>query len=168
MRNPKYVCDVAGLGAARPCVVYSFGSWDEISFEVGLDTLAPQCEVHVFDPHKIPPTSSQQRYNFTAHNYGIGVKDTNNMRTLRTIMQDLGHIHIDIFKIDIEGGETSILPWLQDEGLLHSIHQIQIEFHSVQGLRNGMALLSEHAFAMTYARREDRCPSCTEVAFEYS
>ena len=36
-RNPKFVCDVAKLpnDPHQPCVVYSFGSWDEISFEVG-------------------------------------------------------------------------------------------------------------------------------------
>lgn len=37
-RNPKFVCDVAKVPSDvhQPCVVYSFGSWDEISFEVGL------------------------------------------------------------------------------------------------------------------------------------
>ena len=35
-RNPKFLCDVAKIPDSphQPCVVYSFGSWDEISFEV--------------------------------------------------------------------------------------------------------------------------------------
>ena len=35
-RNPKFICDVAKLplDEHKPCVIYSFGSWDEISFEV--------------------------------------------------------------------------------------------------------------------------------------
>jgi hypothetical protein len=35
-RNPKFICDAAGLANTPhpPCVVYSFGSFDEISFEV--------------------------------------------------------------------------------------------------------------------------------------
>jgi len=39
-RNPKFLCNVHQLAtvssksAAPPCVVYSFGSWDDISFEV--------------------------------------------------------------------------------------------------------------------------------------
>lgn len=35
-RNPKFLCDVTKIPDSphQPCVVYSFGSWDEISFEV--------------------------------------------------------------------------------------------------------------------------------------
>ena len=82
MRNPKFICNVAGLGSRRPCIVYSFGSWNEISFEVGLETLAQQCEVHVFDPGKLPDQESQNRYNFTAHHYGVGARDTATQKTV--------------------------------------------------------------------------------------
>lgn len=35
-RNPKFLCDIDKITESedQPCVVYSFGSWDEISFEV--------------------------------------------------------------------------------------------------------------------------------------
>lgn len=40
-RNPKFLCDVAKLpdDSHQPCLIYSFGSWDEISFEVRFSSL---------------------------------------------------------------------------------------------------------------------------------
>jgi hypothetical protein len=168
MRNPKYVCGVSNLGKllSRPCIVYSFGSWDEISFEVGLHAYAPHCEVHVFDPVKIPDKISQTRYNFTSHHYGVRAQDGSGGKTVKSIMESLGHDHIDIFKIDIEGGELEILPYMERSGLFQVIDQIAPEFHSVLGLDSMMKLLARNGFKMTYARREDRCIVCTEVAMQ--
>ncbi|MBS1589418.1 MAG: FkbM family methyltransferase [Bacteroidetes bacterium] len=49
------------------------------------------------------------------------------MKSLKTIMQELGHTHIDVLKIDIEGSEYDVIDNILDEKL--SVTQILIEFH---------------------------------------
>ncbi len=85
---------------------------------------------------------------------------------MKGIMESLGHYLVDIFKIKIEVGELEILPYLERQGLFQMIDQIAPEFHSVQGLDSMMKLLARNGFKMTYARREDRCKACTEVAMQ--
>ena len=52
--GPKWTCGLPEIQAAkRPeterCVVYSFGSRVEVTFEVRVLKLAPSCEIHIFD-----------------------------------------------------------------------------------------------------------------------
>jgi hypothetical protein len=103
--EPKYVCGVRRLGSRRPCVVYSFGSHDEIMFEIGIKGLAPQCEVHTFDHIKLPEQESVRQFNFSVHRWALGTgspADTANVRAIDVIMQALNHSHVDILKVDIE------------------------------------------------------------------
>ena len=86
--EPKYVCDVHQLGKDKPCVVYSFGSYNEIMFEVGIKALAPQC--------------------------------------------------------------------------------VQFEFHRVDMLKRFTASLVGRGFRLIHARVNDRCGTCTEVAFQFN
>ena len=165
-RNPKFVCGASRLGSVtQPCIVYSFGSYDEISFEVGLHEAAPHCEVHVFDIDQVPDIESQRRYNFSSHPFGIDVVRTSTSQVLSDIMRDLGHSHVTVLKLDIEGTEERILPSLRRAGFSsYGIDQLLVEFHSIRGLDRGMKLLSPY-FQMVFGRKEDRCKSCTEVAF---
>lgn len=169
MRNPKYTC--VGLVPAKTCVVYSIGSFDEISFEVGLheDPALAHCEVHVFDGgtwRALPDRASAARYNFTTHRLRIGATDSGTDRTLQTIMACLGHRYIDILKIDIEGAEAAVLPQVARSGLLDRIGQLLVEFHDVgDGMRSLLGMLTREAgFEMAYARREARYAQGTEVS----
>jgi hypothetical protein len=49
------------------------------------------------------------------------------VKRLSTIMNDLGHSHIDLLKMDIEGAEYDVI----DDFLDHEIHvsQLLVEFH---------------------------------------
>lgn len=133
----KWVCDPIDTLASRggKCLVYSFGSNGEFSFEYGLDDrLQGKCEIHTFDPFVLEPgvapnTSSNlftqaelKRRNIWVHPLGLAGTDYdtpplakwNNrvakMRSLPSIAQTLNHTNrlIDILKIDIDGGEFSI------------------------------------------------------------
>ena len=159
------MCGAPSLGSStRPCVVYSFGSYDDISFEVGLREAAPHCEIHVFDIDQVPSSEAQRTYNFTSHRIGLGVRNTSEKSTLESIMKNLRHSYTTVLKLDIERAEESILPQLHAVGYYDSsVDQLLVEFHSLKGLKKGLRLLEEH-FQLVYARKEDRCPTCTEVA----
>jgi hypothetical protein len=164
-RNPKMICNVERL--MPPCVVYSLGSYDEISFEVGLFDRGVGCDVHVFDSSKVPPIESQRRYNFTSHLVKISnVDDSNgNVKTVATIMKELGHTFIDVLKIDIEGFEGVVLPHMAHAGTLSKVAIIAPEFHNRDLMVAGFELLTRKGFKPAYHRREDRCASCTESMF---
>ncbi len=49
------------------------------------------------------------------------------VRRLSTLMRDLGHDHVDVLKMDIEGAEYDVLDDLLDQRL--QVRQILVEFH---------------------------------------
>jgi len=49
------------------------------------------------------------------------------MHTLSDITKKLGHSHIDILKMDIEGAEYNVLPSILESGIM--VKQILVEFH---------------------------------------
>lgn len=64
----------------------------------------------------------------TAHeNVDVTNKVSVEMKTLESIMQNLGHDHIDVLKMDIEGSEYDVIENILDSNL--TITQILIEFH---------------------------------------
>ena len=62
--------------------------------------------------------------------------------------------HINVLKIDVEGGERGCLPAMQLEGTLDHIDQISIEFHSVELMQQGLDILEQGGFRIVYARRK--------------
>ena len=131
----KWVCDAGMLGKTRPCLVYSFGSNGDYSFELGLGKRTDgKCEVHVFDPFNTEPISATRRElnstkeklageNIHVHNFGIASHDyttppltkwkglTAEFKSLQSIASSLNHAGrtIDVLKIDIDGGEYGLL-----------------------------------------------------------
>ena len=69
---------------------------------------------------------------------------------LTTAMTRLGHTHIDVLKMDIEGGEYSVLTDLVREHV--SVQQLCVEFHhrlssvGVEKTRSALSLLVENGF----------------------
>lgn len=131
----KWVCDVGMLGKTRPCLVYSFGSNGDYSFELGLaKRTSGKCEIHVFDPFNTEEAGATSREinstkdklageNIRVHNFGIASHDyttppltkwkglTAEFKSLQSIATSLNHAGrpIDVLKIDIDGGEYGLL-----------------------------------------------------------
>jgi len=143
----KYVCN-GDLLARRPCVVYSFGGSDDLSFELEMNA-SFGCTTRTFDPtpglaERMQP---QLKPGMTYHAVGLGPTTldpsasdpyalrmgevTVRTRSLSSIAGELGDSHVDLLKIDIEGGEWSALPQLlNDPGFERlGVQQMQIEFH---------------------------------------
>jgi FkbM family methyltransferase len=136
-------------------VVYSFGIGTDISFDNGLIELAG-CNIHAFDPtpRSIAWISQQDAdENLIFHGFGLAEKDGSiafqqpgqashvsysraigakgaqplPVKRLGTIMRELGHDHVDLLKLDIEGFEYAVI----EDMLANEIHPgcIAVEFH---------------------------------------
>ncbi len=146
----KWLCDPQSL--PRPSIVYSFGVGRNISFDMDMARLFGS-EVYLFDP------SPEVVANFSdfqsgqscgrGHLYyqptGLGPvsKDERNqwrlvidgkqcpVKSLAEIALSLHHDHVDILKIDIEGGEfAALLQELSSQTLLSlDVGQLLVEFH---------------------------------------
>jgi hypothetical protein len=114
----KFTCGLRRI--ASPCVVYSMGSCGNMAFEKGLLRTNPGCEIHIFDKDEygvddwFPDPADRKKVHF--HRVFIGDHDSDTttntansahppVRKLSTIMKKHHHTHIDVLKMDIEGGE---------------------------------------------------------------
>ncbi|EKX38681.1 hypothetical protein GUITHDRAFT_154654 [Guillardia theta CCMP2712] len=124
----KWTCRLHTL--RPPCVIYSFGTWDDVAFELGVEKVG--CLLHAFEIDPEPIKRIQHifdaRPNWKIHNVGIGAADDagGKIKTMRTIMRELGHSRVDFVKMDIEGKEYEVVESLK--GL--NIQEIVIELHN--------------------------------------
>ena len=146
----KWVSDPQTLPPGA--VVYSFGVCDDISFDAQMAGRFG-CEVHLFDP--APGVNS----NFVGFAQGsacgtgrlfyhdLGIGPTSNdpktcwdltldgkkceVKDLATIARTLGHVRVDILKLDIEGGEFVALTPALSQGVFETlgIRQLLVEVH---------------------------------------
>lgn len=138
----KWVCAVDTLLHRPGCVVYSFGSNGETSFEETILERTP-CQVFTFDPTlneaKLAKVMAVPRLNFSAT--GLATVDgeasfagaRRPVRTLRTIMKELGHDWIDVLKVDIETHEWRIFNDFSDDPRGIPATQLLTEFHFNMG-----------------------------------
>jgi FkbM family methyltransferase len=148
----KWLCNPDQI--TKGTVVYGFGIAEDYSFDQDMAELFG-AEVHMFDPgpdvartfadfkqprkfgegtvtyHPIGlgPTSDDPAF---AHDLVIGNKRCE-VKSLGDLAKSLGHSHVDILKIDIEGGEYTALRQMLASGTLHrlGVRQLLIEFHFV-------------------------------------
>jgi len=188
----KWLCEPERLPTST--VVYSFGVGDETSFDHEMAAVFG-AEVHMFDPS---PSVTRRFESYQAgkaqgpgrvffHALGLGpvssVKGSEWTLTIEgkpcaaksftDIAKSLGHTHVDILKIDIEGGEFAAMQQMLAEKSLAAlqVQQILIEFHLwsdeafdqfvqiVQGLKDQGYLLFRKELNPTDASR------CAEFAF---
>ncbi|XP_043203126.1 methyltransferase-like protein 24 [Amphibalanus amphitrite] len=127
----KFIC--LDEPPALPCLVYSFGSRDEWSFERDVKRQLG-CEVHTFDPSLSDSRTPKETHGAVFHSIGLGGSTRVNARgwklaTLRDLRAQLGHLTslIAYLKVDIEGGEWE---WLETEAEeLQDVLQIGMEVH---------------------------------------
>ena len=82
---------------------------------------------------------------------------------LRTIMQKLGHAHLDVLKMDIEGSEFEAVPDMIRSGI--SVDQLLVEIHyhfPSRSFRQGLALIHQlKAYGM-------KCIYVSDRGFEFA
>eukprot|EP00123_Amoebidium_parasiticum_P006735 comp17626_c0_seq1/m.17336 comp17626_c0_seq1/g.17336 ORF comp17626_c0_seq1/g.17336 comp17626_c0_seq1/m.17336 type:complete len:367 (-) comp17626_c0_seq1:472-1572(-) len=127
----KWICNPHRI--KRPAIVYSLGSNNDFSFELAMHQhFAKQVELHTFDfgyPVGKPGFVNYHQYFISADDRNATLRNRVPHKTIKTIMQELGHEHIDIFKIDIEGSEMEVLLPLLERGMFPPVDQMQIELH---------------------------------------
>jgi FkbM family methyltransferase len=149
----KWLCNPTEL--KRPCLVYGVGVGDDISFDREMASRFG-CEVHLFDPtpsvvKRFGDLKQGQRLgegSICFHPWGLGpvsgdpakARELNiegsacEVKTLDEIATALGHTKIDVLKIDIEGGELTVLPDMLKRSLFAKLQiaQLLVEFHAFE------------------------------------
>jgi hypothetical protein len=130
-------------GGGRDRIVYSFGVRDDWSFDqaaaaVGLLVFSFDPSV---DPAAAPPNEPRIAFRpwalaATDHDPPVGSPAHSadpalwTRRTLPSIMDALGHTHVDVLKADIEWGEWEVLPTLAQTVLRDGrVGQLLLEIH---------------------------------------
>eukprot|EP00440_Ansanella_granifera_P046697 gb/GFBE01050570.1/.p1 GENE.gb/GFBE01050570.1/~~gb/GFBE01050570.1/.p1 ORF type:complete len:421 (+),score=66.83 gb/GFBE01050570.1/:1-1263(+) len=135
-----------------PCVVYSFGCDGEYSFERSIAAIhGANCEIHIFDPLEpgVPIEDALADLDVKAFFHQTSLLDfdgqallkpwnhmgevSSETKTLTTIMEELGHSHIDVLKIDIEGHEHRVFSHLAEVGWPSMPGQVYLEVHKAPG-----------------------------------
>jgi len=143
----KWLCNMRSIIEKRkpnPCIVYSFGVSDDMTFEVEFNRQFG-CHTFSFDPgstikelHK-----NDLRENMSLYQVGLaplwqflyGPNGATPMKgateTFFGILDQLEHTYIDFLKIDVEGNEYSALPDVISSERFQSLNvsQILIEVH---------------------------------------
>jgi len=168
----KWVCGPRRLPREN-CVVYSIGSNGVDDFEQSMYDVAPQCEMHTFDPGDFANAINVNRKVTTYHQKFLmpTAKPEKNMTTLTDVMHELGHNHIDVFKVDIEGGEFGVFPALfSDRPGGVGIGQLQLELHghptlSLKKMRIFFRMMFDMGFELFHIEINLVSPYATELAF---
>ncbi|KAG8877436.1 hypothetical protein FRB97_003397 [Tulasnella sp. 331] len=133
----KWVCGLDRIAEKEDCVVYSFGSSWESSFEAGLLRRTKHCKVYGYhyDSKKFGPEVrwiDRLGWRTKFQRYGLSWTDEDaDFRTLPTLMFDNGHDFVDLVVIDIEGWEFPALTAVLQSyaGLTLPFGQLQVEIH---------------------------------------
>jgi FkbM family methyltransferase len=128
-----------------------FGEWAQvISRRTG-------ARVHVFEPvdrfHRVIVGNLAEHPNVSCWPYGLGARDETirlalegpgsarvrgttdvasvegELRDVSSVLDELGIDHVDLCKINIEGGEYDLLERVIQTGWLPKIRQLQVQFH---------------------------------------
>jgi len=156
----KTVC-LDALPPGRPCLVYSFGIRDDISFETEMVKFG--CEVHAFDP-TVRLNTTGLPAGLHVHYLGVDGRSWTYQQpdgrqfelvTLDALVERLGHRgrRVDYLKLDAEGSEWATLrQQLRGSGqLLRRLPQFTVELH----LLFPRGMLSEAAKKETQLSVED-------------
>lgn len=162
----KYMCSPAALPDDN-CVVYSFGSAGKFDFEEHVLEMKPSCEVHTFDPTSTPANIKNAKIQF--HRYGLSssnaVRNIGPVKTLATIMRDLGHTCVDVLKVDVEHSEwPAVAEWASSRPCFR---QLLVEVHGPtrEKMTAFMGVLESLDMRMISRDANILCASCMEYSF---
>lgn len=169
----KWLCGVRRLKS--PCVIYSLGSGGDSSFEESMLSLTP-CDVHTFDC-TIGLNTSHPRHFY--HKTCIGVPPPGHslaafFKSYREVTEQLGHRHVDVLKVDIEGYEYQLFENWSEAELLPL--QVSVELHfqcstvpasPVRGIPE-MMLFFAHMSNLGYATVNREPNSGASCCYEYT
>ncbi|XP_033736135.1 uncharacterized protein LOC117324398 isoform X1 [Pecten maximus] len=143
------VCFAPPFGLRKPCIVYSFGIYDDWNFDDAVSKIY-KCNVFSFDPSISKPDHNRSSL-IKFQKIGIGTKNEVNrkgwtLKSLGSILRDNNHEKtvIDYLKFDIEFNEWAVLVALQEEGALWNVKQIGFEIHTRELFRQ-----KEHPYRKT-------------------
>jgi hypothetical protein len=124
----KWVCDLFRLQNHSDCLVYSAGSHGDFSFESHMKRSLPNCEVHTFDSKLY--TCPKDVCVFHQITLGNGTFPRGS-KSWPMMVKELGHQNrlVDVFKIDIEGGEYGFFPSVFNISKTPCPRQILVEVH---------------------------------------
>ncbi|CAB9515027.1 methyltransferase like 24 [Seminavis robusta] len=136
-----WICDAQTTIPEKDCVIYSFGIRDNFSFDHFFANKG--CQVHGFDPSPAG-LQSQKEYEKVQrahyHSYGLGVVDKDygpgkvpfrwpgldylqefntlpwKLKSLPTIMKEIGNSKLTILKVDVEGAEWDSMKHIAKAG----------------------------------------------------
>jgi FkbM family methyltransferase len=145
--NPTSIVYSFGIGkditfdrkcmAIHDCHVYGFDPTPKAIAYV--KSLAPIAKFHFFDHAVSPDVTKHIEFFLPAHPKGVSgslehssaIDEGNSIRVLAKsfsdIANELGHKHIDVVKIDIEGSEYELIDTILKSGI--GVDQLLIEFH---------------------------------------
>lgn len=192
--NPGDQAWTIAAGTLQPgAIVYSLGLADNVEFDLNLIRDFGS-EVHGFDPtpasvewiqsQKLPPefhhhavavAGHDGTLNFSLPDPGMGSCASAHLaanagtvtvpcKRISTLMSELGHDHIDLLKMDIEGTEYEVIAEILSNKI--QINQILVEFHHrfpVIGMEmtlNAVAALRGAGYQLFHVS-----PWCEEYAF---
>jgi FkbM family methyltransferase len=187
----KWLSDPTSLKSGS--VVYSFGVGSDISFDVQMAGLFG-CEVHMFDPGpsveksfaNYHPGQAIGKGNFWYHAVGLGPTsakpdEADNLiiegrkcpvKRLSEFAAELGHTHVDVLKIDIEGGEMpALLEMISSQTLEKlAVKQLCVEFHlwdeaQYRDFVHIIGLLRERGYLIFRKEFNPQNMRCAEFAF---
>jgi len=126
--------------SARKCLVYGLGIAGWSHFEQAMAESG--CETHAFDCTIKPDSKGVRNKAFIFHEWCIGPESAKInegnvflkggglvFKTMAHTMRDLGHVHLDVLKFDIEGFEWDLFETLILPGLLLP-DQLVFELHT--------------------------------------
>lgn len=146
----KWICGPPAL--PEGAIVYSFGIGDNISFDMDMAGMFG-CSVFMFDPSptvvagfssfKSGQTCGKGRMHFQPVGLGpvsgtagrewqlVIEGQSCEVKSLADIARSLNHTHVDVLKIDIEGGEFSAIRQMLTAKTLSALQvkQLLVEFH---------------------------------------
>lgn len=168
----------------NPCVVYSIGGNNQWDFEADV-VRRTSCKVFTFDctidghvPAELQDRVEYHQICLGTNTEGAAEGSKQKFMRLGEIMAMLGHDHITLLKMDIEGYEYSVLYEIFDEKDVLLPEQISFELHyetqmpgldwwGRQATAGEMALFSRRLYEAGYRliSREDNplCDHCTEL-----
>eukprot|EP00747_Dinoflagellata_sp_TGD_P170644 gnl/TRDRNA2_/TRDRNA2_202740_c0_seq1.p1 gnl/TRDRNA2_/TRDRNA2_202740_c0~~gnl/TRDRNA2_/TRDRNA2_202740_c0_seq1.p1 ORF type:complete len:477 (-),score=58.45 gnl/TRDRNA2_/TRDRNA2_202740_c0_seq1:79-1509(-) len=139
----------ANSSTTASCIVYSFGCDADFEFERTVAAIhGSHCEIHIFDV--FDPGEGFDRafdgFDVSVHFHQMPVFDKDEGKviqpwphaepyrirtyTLPNIMNILGHEHVDILKLDIEGNEHRVIAHLAEAGWPSLPGQLYLELHA--------------------------------------